>query len=150
MPTPQSTESATTGDPVQRQALSSRRGRDRMGYTDDPLIDGRCDVCGGAMDVYTPRRGDKRRFCGDDCSRVWRNMCASSGRFLMQQTLIARVFKHADPARADEARSKVAQFFSELIEDMDALRAARNAADPEADRITLAEIRRLARKGSTL
>ena len=116
-------------------------GADRQAWQEGPFKDSHCDTCGKRMPLLTPKRGDKRRYCSAECRQRWRSMETSAGRFLLRRTIEARLFKHADPGRADQARSEIANYIADLLRSIDMEREHMRAIEPEAGIITTKEIR---------
>lgn len=130
-----------------KHGVKTKHGRGRLQEATPPLRKGFCDFCGSAFPDGTPthtRRGDLRKYCDKSCRLGMRKREAAAATFLYNRILVARVFKHADPDRANKARAELADFVAEHLQELDEGR--RHAMDADGvERTTTRETRRAAK-----
>jgi hypothetical protein len=123
-------------------------GRDRLQEAPPPMMEGHCDCCGVKFSDDTPthtRRGDLRKYCSAECRKTMRKREAAVATFLYNRMAVARMFKHADPERANVARAEMADFFADHFERLDTERE-QMTADDGLERVLTADIRAAARR----
>ena len=132
-----------------RPGYKTDMGRDRLQETTPPLMAGHCDFCGSKFPDGTPaktRRGDARKYCTIQCRKWMRAREQASATFIFNRMMIVRMFKHADPSRANAARAELATHFNDLFDRIDAERQSMTEKDG-APRATTRAIRAAAKGG---